>query len=138
MKLSKGWLIQFFTLPCMIGVITYIIFNLDNIIKDNSNALTSMFFAFKILCIIINIIMVGYLITEYLYGSWYLEQIEVPLKNLKINIYENLIIIVYRNKAFAIKSYNKKILKDPTVFVTNYYNRKKEETGWSIRLPYMK
>lgn len=83
--------------------------------------------------------MIGFtcvIINELLNGYYYTELLKIPMKDFKIDVYENLYIFNYKGKAYPVMSCYKKILEKKFITVKVYYNRKKIKKHYDVHLPY--
>lgn len=137
MKIRKMWVSNIAFFIFMLLLDSYVLYLIPSIPGSPD------FPGLNIVCCIIAIL--GFLVfsivlcNECITGLKYIQIEQIPFKEFGLDIYENLIIVTHRGKAFPIKNYNKNnLLKTKTVKVTKYFNSKKEEKGWDVNLPYMR
>lgn len=138
MKLRKGWIFGqlFFLVATIISAVIFIA-----LLYYSAESVDEVAFKTIIMCFSgLFFICFSFLgIHDFLFGCKYIEVEEIPMKEFKINIYDNSMIMVYKNYAWAIPNHHKKsILAKKFIKAKQYYNRKKKESGWSIDLPYLR
>ena len=137
MKLSKGWIsrILFFSILA-IGCL-FITYVGATTTADNNNQLAlktvilCMFGFFGISCTYIGIY-------DFFAGHRYVETYDIPIEDFSIADYDNGTVVIYKNYAWIVPIHHKATLLKDNIKATQYYNRKKEETGWTIHLPYLR
>lgn len=75
---------------------------------------------------------------EYFKGSRYIKKHKIPIEKFEIHPYENVTVIVYKNNAYTIPKHHLHLLDREWVPATEYFDRKKENLGYSIDLPYLR
>jgi hypothetical protein len=136
MKLSKAWVLRliFFSSLCILCL-------LGNIGSISTTA-TNDQLPIKIFLILFSglfTIGFGYLaIYDFFLGHRYVEEYYIPIEDFSITHYDNGSVVIYKNYAWNVPVHHRATLLQDSIKATQYYNRKKKETGWSIDIPYLR
>jgi hypothetical protein len=136
MKIMKCLFLKILFYICLLGTVGFVLFSLpfETTLPERVKILSYL----KYFVSAIGILGIIMMISDVVFGVWYQKITHVPMKELKIEVFDNLYLVRYRNKAFAIASFNKLWLKKETITVIDYYDRKKKHVSWRIFLPYMR
>lgn len=133
MKINKSWVFQNLMLFICYFVMLYALWNGTGLAISLGKGLE--YWPFFLMIIVIALATSITCIIDIFKGKSYYEYTDVPMNKFDIKLYDNIIILVYKNYAWQFSHKRDKIAKLEEIKSIYYYNIKKEFISWKL-IPY--
>lgn len=133
MKLNKYYVFKITFYAIIITILIGCIYNISKFPKDEPIIITMLFI---VIVLLVCFTVLGFI--EYFRGSRYITKHKIPIERFEVLPYKNVTVIAYKNNAYAIPHHHKHLLDREWIPGTEYFNRKEENLGYSIDLPYLR